>query len=88
MLYVGSGVVGTATPTESTELIELVPTTIDNFKKIVFKNIDDVCTIKINDSDPIYLAANQGFSTEIGELLVSSFVIVEANKTYTFWATY
>lgn len=87
MLYIGSGVVGTATPTESTAAIELVPTTVDNFKKIVFKNVD-ICTIKVNGSDPIYLAANQGYQTEIGELLISKFVIVEADVTYTFYATY
>jgi hypothetical protein len=87
MQYVGSGIIATATPTQSTELVELVPTTIDNFKKIVFKN-SNVCTIKVNGSDPIYLAANQGFSTEIGELLISSFVIVEADISYTFYATY
>jgi hypothetical protein len=87
MQYVGSGVIGKSAPTLSTANLELVPATVQNLKRIVFKNTE-LCTIKVNGSNPIYLNAGQGFSTEIGELLIYSFVVVEANITYIFHATY
>ena len=56
------------------------------FYKFVFTN-DIACTIKINGGDPIYLAANQGFTIEKGDLVVTSFVVVTVGVKYT-WVGY
>ena len=46
------------------------------------------CHVKINGSDPIYLAAGQGFSTDVNDSPIKSFVIVEANVRYNWVGTY
>jgi hypothetical protein len=86
MQYVGSGYKGTATPTVSTSNVELVPTGY-NFRKFRF-SATAACTVKINGGDAIYLAANEVFLNEVWDVLINSFVVVEATKTYTWYGVY
>jgi hypothetical protein len=45
---------------------------------------DQDCTIKVNGSNPIFIRANQGFSSTFEHSPIYSFKIVEAAKTYTW----
>lgn len=58
-----------------------------HFYKFVFTN-DIPCTIKINGGDDIGLAAGQGFKTEKGDIMITSFIIKEANVKYTYLGYY
>ena len=85
-----ANIIGSAaleTSVAGAEIIPAVPLTWVNayysFNKFEFVN-DQICTIKVNGGDPIYLRANQGFKTEKGDIQVTSFKVVEANITYNW----
>jgi hypothetical protein len=86
MQYVGSGYKGTSAPTTSTANVELIPSGY-TFRKFRFV-ATGACTVKINGGDAIYLAANEVFLNEASDVLISSFKVVEADKTYQWYGVY
>ncbi|AEO93627.1 gp368 [Bacillus phage G] len=79
-----SGFLGSPSILVSTANVELVEDGV-NFKEFSFFNYQS-CTIQINDSSPIYLAAEQGFSyasLHNGKLLYS-FIINNADVSYNW----
>lgn len=77
MSNLNSGFLGSPAIITSTAEQELVEKGIF-YHKFSFFNYE-TCTISINGSDPIYLAAEQGFSSDFHDVLVKSFIIKEAN---------
>ncbi|AEO93617.1 gp358 [Bacillus phage G] len=79
-----SGFLGSSSILVSTVNTELVESGV-HFKEFSFFNYQS-CTIQINDSEPIYLAAEQGFSysTYKEDKLIYSFVINNADVSYNW----
>jgi hypothetical protein len=90
---VGSGYFGSGSLLTSSGNDELIqqhkPTGFDSFcaYKFNFYNIE-LCTIKINDSDAIYLKANQGFSSDYYDAPIYTFEIVTKSVQYTYIGMY
>lgn len=87
---VGSGYKGSPelefSTTEHYEVIPKLPdkSLKENFLyKFSFFNDQD-CTVIINDGDPIYLRANQGFQMDENDALIYSFVIVEEGISFNW----
>lgn len=91
----GSGYMGTSkienTTIENTELVPIEPKITPYgrcvFYKMSFMNYQD-CRISINNGTPIFLKAEQGFSSDRGDALISSFKILESNIEYQFISAY
>jgi hypothetical protein len=92
MPYVGSSSIQT-----STENLELVETPVDwvnanmKYKQFFFCGESD-CTVKINGSDPIFLKGYQPWKVLVDSYnnldLISSFIIVEADIPFSWYAGY
>lgn len=86
--YIGSGAMTTSTANQ-----ELIPSAPSDWTfgykllKVSFLNLSD-CSIKINNGSPIVLKAYEGFSTEIGDAQISSFVVVESGTECVFIGEY
>lgn len=81
-MRIGSEFYGTSQIEVSNSNEEVIPkNTI--FYKFSFLNEED-CTVKINGSDPIFLRAGIGFSTNQVDSEINSFVVVESGIEY-FW---
>ena len=85
-----AGIIGSAALQISVAGAEIVPsppiTWVNvnySFDKFEFVN-DQICTVIVNGSDPIYLRANQGFKTEKGDMDITSFKVVEGAITYNW----
>lgn len=83
---IGAGFCGAPSLQTSVLGKEIVPAG-KRFYKFSFINDQD-CTIKINGGDPIFLRAAQGFDSGKVDVLIRSFVIVEASVTYNFIGAY
>lgn len=82
-MFKGNGYIGSPqleiTDSPNYEVIPDSPPSWTNgysFYKFAFLNDSD-CTVKINGGAPIFLRANQGFSSDYYDQPISSFVIVE-----------
>lgn len=53
------------------------------YHKFSFFNYGE-CTILVNGSDPIFLAAEQGFSSDSSDTPIKSFVVVEADIKFNW----
>ena len=62
-------------------------TTNFNAYKFSFKTFVD-CHVKINGGDPIFLEANQIFSTDYTDKEINTFVVVEPNVVFTYLFSY
>ena len=58
-----------------------------SFNKFEFVN-DQACTVIVNNSDPIYLRASQGFKAEKRDMNITSFKVVEGAITYNWIGHY
>jgi hypothetical protein len=90
----GNGFLGSAeleTSVANAEILPEAPEAWTNdlytFYKFDFYN-DQICTVKINGGDAIYLRAGQGFNSDIGDADIISFKIVEDNITYNWFGCY
>lgn len=81
-----SGYLGSSSIVTSQGNDEIVPQGL-SFYKFSFLNYS-ACTVKINNSDPIYLAEGQGFSSDIHDAKITSFIIVEPNIQYNWIGAY
>lgn len=83
--YLGSSEVLTSVQNE--EIIPKAPErwTLDRYElyKLSFINYDPI-TVKINDGEPIFLDAEQGFECEKGDQVIKSFVILTENVRYSW----
>jgi hypothetical protein len=61
---------------------EIIPVGV-SFYFFQFSNDQD-CTIKINDSNPIFIRANQGLVSTFHDRMVYSFKIVESGIKYNW----
>lgn len=52
-----------------------------SFTHFFFDN-KDACTVKINNSNPIYLEAGDGFQTDYYNTPINSFIIIESGVSY------
>jgi len=80
--FMGSSDLQTSTPNQ--ELIVL-SASYESFRKFSFLN-DQSCHVKINNSDPIFFRASQGFDADKKDYLIGSFIIVEGGITFNFVA--
>lgn len=82
--YNGSSALQTST--ENQQILPLPPSnwTIKlSYYKFSFMN-DDACTVKINDGDPLYLRARQGFNSDARDAAIWSFVVIEPDITFNW----
>lgn len=91
MAYLGSANLQTTTTTNT----ECIPNAPSNwtfpryyFKKFTFVNPSQACHVSINGGTPIYLAANQGFSTDKDDDLINSFIIQESGISFNWMGEY
>jgi len=90
----GNGWKGSQSITTSTANKELVPDSPPEwinvkfgFYKFEFRNLQS-CTIKVNDSSPIFLNAEQGFTSDSKDALITSFIVVESGVQYQWIGAY
>lgn len=90
----GNGYLGTSEILTSVANEDITPNTPDNwtfdkykFYKFSFINKES-CRVKINNGNPIYLEANQGFESARGDQAIEKFVIVDASIPYSWIGTY
>ncbi len=83
---IGKGYIGTDTVKTSEGNQDIIPDSYI-FYKFSFLNYDD-CTVRINNGDPIYLKAEQGFDSDIRDASIHSFEIVESGVQYQFIGAY
>jgi hypothetical protein len=57
------------------------------FYKFDFANQQD-CQIQVNGGSPIFLRAGQGFSSNINDAAISSFIVVTANVQFNWIGHY
>ncbi|WP_226035592.1 hypothetical protein [Aquibacillus saliphilus] len=88
---IGYGFLGSPDIEVSTSNKEIIPIKRENvrhvFYKFSFKSFQDV-HVKINGGDPIFLEANEWFTTESEDRYVDSLVIVEADINYRWLGGY
>lgn len=91
---IGNGYFGTSAMLISTANLEVIqqhkPATWDGqftTYKFAFNNAG-ACQVKINGSDSIYLAANQGFTSDYYDQPIYSFVIVTNAINYNYIGAY
>lgn len=82
MRQFGSEFYGSSEMQSSKANEEIVPDKV-SFYKFSFMNSDD-CQISINDSEPIFLPARTGFSSEQNDAMIGSFKILDDDIEY-FW---
>lgn len=81
-----SGYIGSPSIETSTANQEIIPQNY-SFHKFSFINYQ-TCTVKINDSLPIYLAEGQGFGCDVNDTRIKSFVIIESGIQYNWVGAY
>ena len=92
-MRLGSGFIGTDSIKVSTTHQQIIPPAPSHWTmgyslyKLTFMNYQD-CRIKINNGNPIFLQANQGFKTSEVDAVIDSFIIVESGIEYQFIAGY
>lgn len=93
-MRLGSAYVGSSDKLTSTANQEIVQqhkpvgwTIPIKFYKFSFMNYQD-CHVKINNSDAIFLAANQGFEMNEVDAPVKTFTIVESGIEYSYIGAY
>ena len=88
--YLGSSQIKTTT-SPNTEIIPDTPAGWSfpkyQFYKFSFFNYQP-CTVKINNGEPIYLQAEQGFQSDYMDAPIFSFVIQEAGVQYQWIGAY
>jgi len=82
MSRLGSSFIGSSDLQTSTSNMEIIPINTDAYK-FSFVN-DQICHVKINGKNPIYLRALQGFESDETDKEIRSFIIVEVNITFNF----
>jgi len=85
MSQLGSRYYGSSAILTSSGGDELVPDRV-KFYKFSFMNHNVECTVSINNSDPIYLSPNQGFSANEVDAVIHSFVIIDSGVDYNWIA--
>lgn len=89
IIALGNGYIGSSQKEKSNPNQEVIPSPPTGWTngyalyKFAFMNDQD-CTVKINNSNPIFLRAGQGFATEPYDKPITSFVIVEGNIDYNW----
>lgn len=81
-----AGFIGSPSVLESSENQELVQKGIV-FHKFSFFNYT-TCTVSINGSDPIYLAAEQGFNSDSSDAKIKSFIIINGGINFNWVGSY
>lgn len=57
------------------------------FHKFAFFNYED-CHVLINGSNPIYLSAGQGFSSDESDVQLKNFIIVDSDIRFNWIGSY
>lgn len=86
--FLGSS--GIETSTANQEIVPVAPqnwTMGYRFYKFSFNNQDD-CQVIINNGDPIWLNAGQGFNSSEIDPLITSFIIVTSGIKYNWIGAY
>ncbi|QJI52476.1 hypothetical protein [Psychrobacillus phage Perkons] len=87
--YMGSPAVLTSTANQ--EVIPLAPTHWSDDRYTLYKfsfiNYTD-CTVKINNGEPIFLKAEQGFECDRYDAEITSFIIVNTGIKYSWLGSY
>lgn len=92
-MKIGRGYIGSSNLQTSTANQEIIPSPPShwtlgyNCYKLSFFNSQD-CTVKINNLDPIYLQANQGFEMDKEDSPITSFVIIESGVGFNWIGAY
>lgn len=93
-MRLGSAYVGSPNKLTSTANQEIVQqhkpsgwTMAMKFYKFSFMNYQD-CHVRINGSDPIFLAANQGFEMNEVDALIKTFEIIDSGIEYSYIGAY
>ncbi|MED3912668.1 hypothetical protein P4597_26635 [Peribacillus simplex] len=87
---IGSGYLGSPTILKSTSNQQCLPNPPAswskgyNLYKFSFSNPNQPCTVKVNEGDPIYIAAGSGFNTDYYDSPIWSFVVIEPNIDF-YW---
>lgn len=81
-MQIGASYYGSSTLEKSTGSQELVPRGVV-FYKFSFKPFQD-CTVRINDSEPILILSETGFSMDEVDAYIHSFVVVEPDIEFTW----
>lgn len=90
---IGSGFFGSDNQITSTENMDIIALhkdpswTVFSAYKFTFKPYMD-CHVKINGGEPIFLEANQIFSTDYYDASIRSFVVVEKDVLLTYIGAY
>ncbi|MGG3925673.1 hypothetical protein ABET51_06700 [Metabacillus fastidiosus] len=85
-MRIGKGYYGSPELLTSTANMEII-TNGKRYYKFSFLNEID-CVVKINDGEPILLRERQGFSSEIEDQPISSFVIVNSGVQFNYIGAY
>ena len=90
---IGNGYIGSDSIQTSVANQEIIPASplgwTHGYSLYKFSFINDQdCTIKINNGNPIFLRMNQGFNTEKEDAPITSFKIVEGQKTFSWIGAY
>lgn len=81
-MQIGARYYGSPSLEVSTDNHELVPDKV-SFYKFSFAPSED-CTVKINNSSPILIRADLGFSMNETDAFISSFIIVESGIEFSW----
>ena len=88
LAYIGSSALQTSVAGAEVIPVSPVGWTIGySLHKFSFVNLDN-CTVVINDGDAVYIPANQGFNTQIGDIPIESFRIVEGGIRFNWIGMY
>jgi len=91
MPFIGSGAMQNS-GAGNHEVVPAAPADWSNnryhLKSLSFLN-SQACTIRVNDSDEIYLEANQGLAVEADKFnMINSFIVVDAGVDYQWIGLY
>jgi hypothetical protein len=83
---VGTGYIGSDSIQTSVAGQEIIPEGYIMYKMTLINNQE--CTIEINDNDPIFLRAYQGFNMNVHDREIYSLSIVEADIKFSWFGAF